>query len=64
MVEQESTTLYSYMRGFMAHVGLHENLKTGIWTECSATATKLENIMVNPHKEKFAHEKLYIEMPY
>ena len=36
----------------MAHTELYKNLKTGIWHECMATKTKLENIMVNLHKEK------------
>ena len=48
----------------MAHTGLHENLKTGIWTECVTTATKLGNIMVNPHEEKCVHEKFYGKIPY
>ena len=34
----------------MAHMGLHENLKTVLCTEFIATVTKLENIMVNPTK--------------
>ena len=33
------------------HVGIHENFKTGLWPECMSTATKIENMMVNPHKE-------------
>ena len=47
----------------MAHARLHENLNTGICPECAATATKLSNIMVNPHKEKCAHEKFYGKIP-
>ena len=43
------------MNTLMAHVGLHEKLKISIWTGFSQTiATKLENIMVNMHKENFA----------
>ena len=52
VVEQGIATLYSHMRAGMVHMGLHENLKTYLWSECAATAIKLENIMVNPHKEK------------
>ena len=51
------------MRVMMVHEGLHENIKTGIWPECAATTTKLENIKVNPHKEKCAHEKFYGKIP-
>ena len=48
----------------MVHVGIHENLKTGLWPVCAATETKLENIMVNPHKEKYAYDKIYGQMTY
>ena len=47
----------------MAHMGLHENFKTGLLSECAATTFKFENIMVNQHKEKYAHEKLYRKIP-
>ena len=43
----------------MACVVLHKNLKTGLWTECAATTTKPENIVINPHEEKCTHEKFY-----
>ena len=45
------------------HVGIHENLKTGLWPECASTTTKLENIVVNPHEEKCAHENFYGKIP-
>ena len=63
VVEPEFATLYSQIHAMMAHVGLHENLKTGIWPKRAATTTKLENIMVDPHKEKCAHEKSYNKIP-
>ena len=59
VVEWGFAKLYSRTRAMMIHAVLHENLKTGLSPECTATATKLENIMVNPHKEKCAHEKFY-----
>ena len=59
VVEWGFATFYSRIRAIMVHAGLHENLKTGLWQECVATATKLENIMVNPHEEKCVHEKFY-----
>ena len=43
----------------MTDVRLHEKLKAGIWPKCTATVTKLENIMLNPHEDKCAHEKFY-----
>ena len=42
----------------MAHMGLHDNIKTGIWTKFTSTDNKLENIMVNLRKETWAYEKL------
>ena len=56
-------TLYSCMREIMLLVGLHENLKTGLFSECAVTVTKPENIMANPHKEKCAHWKFYGKIP-
>ena len=43
----------------VAHAGIHENLKNGLWDKFVATVTKLENIMVKSHEEKCAHEKIY-----
>ena len=51
-IEQVFAAIYFLMHTLMEHAGLHKNPKTGLWTECATTATKLENIMVNPHKEK------------
>ena len=50
MAEQGFSTLYYRMSMMMSHMGIHENLKTDIWTNCMAIATKLENTTVNPHK--------------
>ena len=47
------------MHVIVGHSGLHEILKTGLWTKFAETATKLENVMVNQHKEKCVHEKFY-----
>ena len=47
----------------MTHVGLHENLRTGLWLKCAETATKLENIMVNPHEEECAYKKFCRKIP-
>ena len=62
VVEQGFSTLYSRMRAMMVYTGLHENLKTGLWPKCAATATKIEIIMVNPHEEKCVHEKFNSKM--
>ena len=63
MVERIFVTLYSRIRVMMTHMGRLENLKTVLWPECAATATKLENIMVNLYEERCAHDKLYVTMP-
>ena len=57
-IECGFATLSSWMRVIMDHMGLCENLKTVIWPEYLVTVTKLETMMVNPHEEKCAHEKL------
>ena len=46
----------------MAYMGLHESLKIEMWFECAVTTTKLENIMVNPHKYIRAYDKVYGKM--
>ena len=48
---------YSWMRAMIEHVELHENFKTGIWPEFTATNAKLENVMVRPHKDKFSYDR-------
>ena len=52
------------MRAMMEDAGLHETLNTIICIECVATATKIENIIVNPYEEKCVHEKFYGKIPY
>ena len=47
----------------MVHTVLHENIKTGLWFKWAASATKLENIMINPYKEKCTQEKFYDKIP-
>ena len=50
VIEQGFDTLYSCICIMLSHEEIHGNLNIGLWPECAATATKLENIMVNPHK--------------
>ena len=47
----------------MAHIGLYDNLKTGICPECMSTANKLDNIMANSQDNKYAQDKLYGNRP-
>ena len=50
------------MQVMMEQTGHHENPNTSLWPKCVVTATKLGNILVNPHKDKFAYEKFYRNM--
>ena len=50
MAERVLATLYYWMRTMMVHVGIHENLKTGLWLKFAATATKLEKYYGKPTK--------------
>ena len=61
VVEQAFNKLYFCMRVMMIHAGLHENIKTSLWPECTATIFELENIMVN-HTEKYAHTRIFMEI--
>ena len=38
--------LFLEMCVIMVHAGVHEKLKSGLWTKCVAAATKPENVMV------------------
>ena len=49
VLERGFVTLYSRMHVMMSHSVIHENPNTFLWPKCAATATKLENIMVNMH---------------
>ena len=51
VVEWALATLYYQIHQMTRHMGLHEKLNTDIWPKCMKTVTKLENTMVNPHKE-------------
>ena len=46
----------------MTHVGMHENLNTGMWHEYVATANKLGIVMTNSNEQN-VYEKLYGRMP-
>ena len=62
MLEQVFATIYFHMCIMVMHVGINENLKTGIFPKWVATTAKFENIMVNPHREKCAYEKFWGKM--
>ena len=49
---------WSHTREYMRN-----SLNTELWPKWTETATKLENIMVSLHREKYAYEKFYSKMP-
>ena len=51
VVEWVFDTIYYRMSAMITHEGLCEKLKTDLWPECAVTATKVGNIMVNPHEK-------------
>ena len=42
---------YYHMHAVTVYKGPHENLNTGLCPKCTTPSTKLENIMVNLHKD-------------
>ena len=43
------------------HAGFENGKQEKLWPECAATATKLDNILVNKLSEKSAYENFYGE---
>ena len=42
--------------------GRHENLKTDLCPKFVAATTEIENIIINPHEEKYVYKKFYGKM--
>ena len=47
----------------MNYAGIAPEKCNKIWTEATATATKLENILVDKKDDKSAYEKVYGKIP-
>ena len=62
-VERAFATLYGRMRAMMNYAGIAPEKPDKIWTEAAATATKLENILVDKKDDKSAYEKVYGKIP-
>ena len=62
VIEGVFATIYFWIHAMIVHIGLYDNTKTDLSPEWEATTIKLQNIIVNPHEEKSAHEKLYGKM--
>ena len=63
IVEWGFDTFYYRMHMMMSHMGINDNLNTFLFHNCSENVTKLQTIMVNPHKEKRTYGKFYNNMP-
>ena len=59
-VERKFATLYGRVRAMMNAAGLLGHLRHGLWAECAATATTLENLTVT-NRDKPSHNLLYKE---
>jgi len=51
IVERAFATLYGRVRAMLRSSGLDQNFKNGLWAECAATATLLDNILVDKDGE-------------
>jgi len=62
-VESTFAILYGRMRAMMNYAGITPEKREKIWTEAAATATKLENIIVDKKEDKCPHYQIYGQMP-
>jgi len=49
-VERKFATLFGHVRSMLNNMKLvnkHQNMRNGLWAECAATATKIENIVAS-----------------
>jgi hypothetical protein len=58
-IERKFQTLYGKVRAMLNWARLTTHLRTRLWAQCAAVATKLENIIVKGHDDITAHEKFY-----
>ena len=57
--ERAFATLYGRVRSMLNQAGLSKTMRDLMWTEAAATATKLENILVDKKDYKSPHELIY-----
>jgi hypothetical protein len=62
VVEHAFATLYGRVRAMLQGSSLDKDLREGLWTECTLTATLLDNIL-SDGGDKCPHEKFYGIMP-
>jgi hypothetical protein len=60
MVEKACAMLYGKVQVLFKAAGFEQNKKIKYWPECTATTTKLDNLLVNSSKERTAYE-IFIE---
>jgi hypothetical protein len=59
MVERAFATLYGRMRAMFTNAGFEKLKQETLWAECAATATKLDNILIDTSEKKSPYEIFY-----
>ena len=62
-VERAFATLFGRVRAMLNQAGMERSKRDLLWTEAAATATKLENILVNKQEDNSPFEQMYGKLP-
>jgi len=60
-VERKFATLFGRVRSMLNGAKLPQGIRDGLWAECAATATHMENLIVTPNKPQPAHQHFFGE---
>ena len=63
IVERAFATLFGRVRAMMDRANIGGKLSKGLWNKCAATATKLNNMLVDAPDGKSLFKKFYGEIP-
>ncbi len=62
-VERTFLTLYGRVRSMMNAAKMPQKMRTGVWTECAATASKNDSLMVTNTKPISSHNQFFEKEP-
>jgi hypothetical protein len=62
-VERKFATLYGRVQSMMNATNVPQKMRTGIWTECAATVSKSDSIMVTNTKPISSHNQFFEKEP-
>ena len=62
-MERAFATLYGRVRAMMNHARFSKKARDDLWAECGATATKLENLLLDSNEGKSPYELFYGKLP-